>query len=71
MPWSYNRPVQLSDTFEVDGAQVPRIFVSARGAEGLSTLRTQLASIVTKAYPLDGPSESAAHLNVQGSDWAQ
>ena len=67
----HSRPVQLSDTFEVDGAQVPRIFVSARGAEGLSTLRTQLASIVTKAYPLDGPSESAAHLNVQGSDWAQ
>ena len=67
----HNRPVQLSDTFEVDGAQVPRIFVSARGTEGLSALRTQLASIVTKAYPLDGPSESAAHLNVQGSDWAQ
>ena len=67
----HNRPVQLSDTFEVDGNQVPRIFVSARGAEGLSTLRAQLAVIVTKAYPLDMPLESVAHLDVQGSDWAQ
>ncbi len=67
----HNRPVQLSDTFEVDGNQVPRIFVSARGAEGLSTLRAQLAAIVTKAYPLDMPLESVAHLDVQGSDWAQ
>lgn len=67
----HNRPVQLSDTFEVDGDQVPRIFLSARGAEGVSTLRTQLAAIVTKAYPLDIPSKSAAHLDVQGSDWAQ
>lgn len=48
----HNRPVQLSDTFEIDGKQIPRIFVSARGAEGLDTLRAHLAATVMNAYPL-------------------
>ena len=48
----HNRPVQLSDTFEIDGKQIPRIFVSARGAEGLDTLRAYLAATVMNAYPL-------------------
>ncbi|OOG51906.1 GTPase HflX [Polaromonas sp. C04] len=39
-------PLQLSDTFEVDGSRVPRLFVSARTGEGLPGLRQQLASMV-------------------------
>ena len=39
-------PVHLSDTFEVDGVPVPRLFVSARTGEGLAALRQQLASTV-------------------------
>lgn len=40
------RPSRLTDDFEVDGVQIPRIFVSARTSEGLSTLRQTLAEIV-------------------------
>jgi GTP-binding protein HflX len=40
------RPLHLSDTFEVDGSRVPRLFVSARTGEGLPGLRQQLASMV-------------------------
>ena len=37
-------PVHLQDTYELDGEQVPRLFVSARDGEGLAALREQLAS---------------------------
>ncbi|MET0311892.1 MAG: GTPase HflX [Burkholderiaceae bacterium] len=37
------RPLQLADTMEVEGLQVPRIFVSARSGEGLPALRQALA----------------------------
>ena len=40
-------PLHLSDTFEVDGVRVPRLFVSARTGEGLPGLRQQLASMVS------------------------
>lgn len=36
-------PVHLQDTYELDGEQVPRLFVSARGGDGLAALREQLA----------------------------
>lgn len=41
------RPLQLVDTFEVDGVQLPRIFVSAQTGEGLPELRHQLAMMVS------------------------
>lgn len=66
-----NCPVQLIDTFEVDGKQIPRFFVSARGMQGLDALRAELAAILMRVSPLDRPSESIAHSGVQGSDWAQ
>jgi GTP-binding protein HflX len=37
------RPVRLADTIEVDGAQVERIFLSARSGEGLPALREELS----------------------------
>lgn len=40
-------PVQLEDTFELDGVQAPRIFVSAKNGEGLAALRSQLARLVS------------------------
>ena len=66
-----NCPVQLIDAFEVDGKQIPRFFVSARGMQGLDALRAELAAILMRVSPLDRPSESIAHSGVQGSDWAQ
>ena len=66
-----NCPVQLIDAFEVDGKQIPRFFVSARGMQGLDALRAELAAILMRVSPLDRPSESIAHSGVQRSDWAQ
>lgn len=40
------RPVQLQDTYELNGCQLPRVFVSARKGEGLTELRQQLAATV-------------------------
>lgn len=40
-------PVQVEDSFELDGVQTPRIFVSARHGEGLPALRSQLARLVS------------------------
>lgn len=43
------RPALLADTFELDGKQVPRMFVSAQTFEGLDGLRAQLAATVIAA----------------------
>jgi len=43
------RPVLQYDMYEIDGKQVPRIFVSARLGEGIAALRDQLAGVVMKA----------------------
>lgn len=40
------RPLQLEDTFDLNGVQVPRIFLSAKNGEGVQALRHQLARIV-------------------------
>jgi GTP-binding protein HflX len=37
------QPQQMSDTFEVEGVQLPRLFVSAQSHEGLPALRQFLA----------------------------
>ena len=42
-------PVHLQDTYALDGEQVPRLFVSARGGEGLPALREQLAHAATRS----------------------
>lgn len=61
------RPALLADTFELDGKQVPRIFVSARGSEGVDALRAQLAATVVAAHvSLSMPPESDVHLDARG-----
>ncbi len=37
------RPVRMADSIEVDGAQVERVFLSARSGEGLPALREELS----------------------------
>ncbi|XKF32859.1 GTPase HflX [Alicycliphilus denitrificans] len=44
-----SRPVRRQDMYELDGHQVPRIFVSARQGEGIAVLREQLASMAMAA----------------------
>lgn len=48
---SEQRPLQQVDHFDVDGVSVPRVFVSARSGEGLSQLRTLLATRAQSAMP--------------------
>lgn len=50
-------PRQLEDTFDLDGVQTPRLFLSAKNGDGLAGLRQQLARIVKAALlPVkDGP----------------
>jgi GTPase len=52
------QPVRHEDEFELDGVQTPRIFVSARTADGIPLLRKRLADIVVSYSPEnvgDGP----------------
>jgi GTP-binding protein HflX len=42
------RPLRMSDSFEVDGVQMPRIFASAKSGEGLAPLRQWLARHVVE-----------------------
>jgi GTP-binding protein HflX len=41
------QPVRMSDEFEIDSVQTPRVFVSARSMTGLPLLRQRLAEIVS------------------------
>lgn len=50
----YHQPLQQEDTFEIDGVQTPRIFVSARNSSGLPALRQRLATIVQGVEPEPG-----------------
>jgi GTP-binding protein HflX len=40
---SAQHPLHLQDEMEIDGAQVPRIFLSAKSGEGVPLLRAELA----------------------------
>ena len=42
-----NQPQQTEDSFELDGIQTPRIFLSAKSGQGLQILRQKLSQIVT------------------------
>jgi GTP-binding protein HflX len=44
-------PLQLQDSYELDGQAVPRVFVSAKSGKGLDLLRSALSGIVTTALP--------------------
>jgi GTP-binding protein HflX len=45
-------PLQLQDMFEVDGQQIPRIFLSAQSGEGLPALRLKLAELAIAKMPI-------------------
>jgi GTP-binding protein HflX len=45
------QPRNRVDRFEVEGVQVPRVFVSSKTGEGLADLRLELARIVNAAQP--------------------
>jgi GTPase len=47
-------PLRMEDTFEIDGLQTPRVFVSARDNVGLAVLRQRLASL---SGPAPAPSD--------------
>lgn len=49
------RPLAPVDRFELEGAQVPRVFVSSRTGEGLPALRRELVRIVAAAQPAAEP----------------
>jgi GTP-binding protein HflX len=54
------RPRQRVDRFEVEGVQVPRVFVSSQTGEGLPELRRELVRIVAASQPTgDGTSTSS------------
>ena len=49
-----NYPLRMEDSFEIDGVQTPRVFVSARDNVGLALLRQRLASL---SGPAPSPSD--------------
>lgn len=53
------QPLHASDTFEQDGVQVPRIFVSGRTGEGLPELRERIAEFASQGRR--GPEMAEAH----------
>jgi GTPase len=49
-----NYPLRMEDSFEIDGVQTPRVYVSARDNVGLGLLRQRLASL---SGPVPAPSD--------------
>ena len=47
------QPLRSVDEYEIDGVQTPRVFVSARKAEGLVALRQAISAVVQAAQPVD------------------
>ncbi|WP_241839207.1 GTPase HflX [Rhodoferax antarcticus] len=45
------RPIVLQDSYELDGKQIPRIFLSAQDGEGIAWLRQLLAQTVVARRP--------------------
>ena len=48
------RPLQMADTFELDGVATPRLFLSARDGDGLQALRQHLAQVAGVVLVKDG-----------------
>ncbi len=44
-------PLQMQDQYDLDGAAVPRVFLSAQSGNGLDLLRSALSDIVKAALP--------------------
>ena len=65
------RPSSPKDTYELEGRQVTRTFVSARKAQGLDVLRAVLAEHVLEARSSMMSPEFAVPLQDSSCDWAQ
>jgi GTP-binding protein HflX len=59
-------PLHLSDMFEIDGVQTPRVFVSARSGEGLPALRSQIAAKIGQIG--QGLSQPTLSVDANGPD---
>jgi GTP-binding protein HflX len=68
---SESRPQKLKDSYELDGSQVARLFVSARNAQGMDALRAEVAGHVLEARTQAMPPELTAPLQHIPCDWAQ
>jgi GTP-binding protein HflX len=53
------QPRRLVDHFEVEGVQVPRVFVSSRTGQGLPELRGELARILAASQPALAPADES------------
>jgi len=53
------QPLRLVDEYEIDGVQTPRVFVSAKNAQGLAELRQTLSALVAAAKPADNVTDYA------------
>ena len=49
------QPLQPVDSFEIEGRQVTRVFVSSQTGAGLPALRQELARILAERHPLPEP----------------
>jgi len=65
------RPGVLKDSYDLEGRQVGRLFLSARNAQGLEALRTELAERVLEARLTTMSPELDAPLQDTPDDWAQ
>jgi len=65
------RPHHLVDTFDLNGVQTPRIFLSAKNGEGLQALRSELARIVMAGTLPEGIAEDFPESHVASLEWAQ
>lgn len=65
------RPGVLKDSYDLEGRQVIRLFLSARNAQGLEALRTELAERVLEARLTTMSPELDAPLQDTPDDWAQ
>ena len=65
------RPGVLKDSYDLKGRQVVRLFLSARNAQGLEALRTELAERVLEARLTTMSPELDAPLQDTPDDWAQ
>ena len=61
---SAQHPLHLQDEMEIDGVQVPRIFLSARTGEGLPLLRAELAR---RSGSVDGTMTPEADTELHGA----
>ena len=54
-------PLQLEDMFELEGFQIPRVFVSAEGGDGLAALRRRIVMQISSAAHVQEPGDETPY----------